>query len=161
MLDPRAIANFILDMGDQKGIALSNLSLNKIAYFLHGSYLAQFNEPLIDAKIEAWQYGPVIREIYQQFKQFADKPISGRAKSLNIETGEMEECKYLIDNDKKNKLATMLEAYLNLKPFKLVELSHVDGGPWDQAWHHDDRVNPGMEITNDSIKQYFQAQVRH
>jgi uncharacterized phage-associated protein len=161
MLDPRAIANFILDMGDQKGIALSNLSLNKIAYFLHGSYLAQFGEPLIDAKIEAWQYGPVIREIYQQFKKFADKPITGRAKSLNIDTGEMEECKYIFENNIRNKLATILDAYLNLKPFILVELSHVNGGPWDQAWNHNDRVNPGMEITDESIKQHFQAQVRH
>ena len=161
MFDPREIANFILDIGDQKGVAISNLSLNKIAYFLHGSYLAQFEEPLIDAKIEAWQYGPVFREIYQQFKVFADNPITDRAKSLNIETGEMDECKYLIDDDKKNKLATILDAYLNLKPFKLVELSHVEGGPWQQAWHHDDRVNPGMEITDDSIKIYFQSQVRH
>lgn len=161
MFDPRAIANLILDVGDERGIVVTNLALNKIAYFLHGSYLAMFDEPLIDAKIEAWQYGPVIREIYHQFKQFEDRPITGRAKSLNLETGELEVCKYLIDNDKKNKMATIIASYLEMKPYNLVELSHQHDGPWHNAWHHEDRVNPGMEITNDSIKHFFQAQVRH
>jgi uncharacterized phage-associated protein len=161
MFDPRVIANFILDIGDKESVGVSNLALNKIAYFLHGSYLAQFDEALIDAKIEAWQFGPVIREIYHQFKHYNDKAVTGRAQALNLETGEMEICSYLIDNDKKNKMETIVQSYLELKPYNLVELSHIHDGPWHKAWFHEDRVNPGMEITDESIKQYFKEQVRH
>ncbi len=162
MLDPRAVANFILDVGKENNIPISNLALNKIAYFLHGTHLALYNQPLIDAKIEAWEYGPVIREIYHEFKKYEKNPIEERATSINLATGEREVCEYSFgDADRERKLKTIVESYLQMKPFYLVKLSHVDDGPWHNAWFHEERVNPGMEITNDSIKSYFQKQVRH
>lgn len=128
MMDPRALANLVLDMPEERGAKVTNLSLNKIAYFLHGAFLAHFSKPLVDAKIEAWQFGPVFREIYHQFKSNDDKPISGRAKKLNPVTGEYENCEYELEQNEYEFLAQMAEPYLNMSAAHLVELSHVRGG---------------------------------
>ena len=160
-MDPRAIANLILDMADCRGVTVSNLALNKIVYFLHGIFLARFGRPLIDAKIEAWQYGPVFREIYHQFKKFGDKPINERATVLNAESGEFEVCSYNLEQNEYEFLQDIAESYLKMRPSMLVELSHVRDGPWHNAWFYDGIVNPGMEITNESIEKYFKQQVRH
>jgi uncharacterized phage-associated protein len=160
-MDPRAIANLILDMADCRGVTVSNLALNKIVYFLHGIFLARFGRPLIDAKIEAWQYGPVFREIYHQFKKFGDKPINERATVLNAESGEFEVCSYNLEQNEYEFLQDIADSYLKMRPSMLVELSHVRDGPWHNAWFYDGIVNPGMEITNESIEKYFKQQVRH
>ena len=34
-------------MADRAGFALTNMSLNKIAYFAHAWYMAQYSEPLL------------------------------------------------------------------------------------------------------------------
>jgi uncharacterized phage-associated protein len=160
--DPRAIANFILDVADEIARPASNLVLNKVAYFLHGDYLARTKQPLIDARIEAWNYGPVFREIYHEFKSYKDLPISGRARTINRVTGEKQICSYsdILASDL-GFLREIAASYLKLRPGALVELSHAHDGPWHEIWFHDGRVNPGMEISNDIIERHFAAQGRH
>ena len=61
-----AIANFFLE--NHKSI--SPMKLQKLVYFAHGWNLAISNNPLIKEPIEAWDYGPVISTIYNEFKLF-------------------------------------------------------------------------------------------
>lgn len=160
-MDPRALANFILDVADAEGIEVSNLALNKIAYFVHALYLVNIDCPLLDAKIEAWQYGPVFREIYHQFKSCENRPIKRRAEILNPDTGEFEICRYSLSKGDFEFLRSLAMPYIKMRPGALVELSHAPDSPWHKAWHYDGTANPGMEITNRSIKEYFSDQVRH
>lgn len=161
MIDPRALSNMVLDIADEAGIGVSNLALNKILYFVHALYLAETGCPLIAAKIEAWQYGPVFREVYHQFKKFDRSPIKGRAKVLNLETAEYEVADYQGEQIEYSKVRDIALPYIRMRPGALVDLSHAAGGPWHEAWYHDGEVNPGMEITNESIKSFFELQRRH
>lgn len=159
--NPKAIANLILEVANSLGTRASNLSVNKIAYFAHGSYLARYSKPLIDAKIEAWQFGPVFREIYHEFKKCGDGAINFFAKDLNVETGELEISKYILPDDEVEFLIDVITSYLRMKPGYLVEKSHLVDSPWYNAWHHEGRINPGMEISDEAILKYFSEQVRH
>lgn len=159
--NPKAIANLILHVGNTLGRKASNLSINKIAYFAHGSYLAKFGKPLIDAKIEAWEYGPVFREIYHEFKKCQDKPVSYFAKDYDPESDQFEEVKWTLTPEEEAFLKDIITGYLEMSAGYLVKLSHLEDGPWYDAWHHEGRVNPGMEISNDAILKYFSEQVRH
>jgi uncharacterized phage-associated protein len=158
--DPRSIANFVLDVADELGRPATNLSLNKIAYFLHGSYLARYGKPLVDAKIEAWEYGPVFREIYHEFKHCKNGAISGRAAKLNAGTGVKEICQWIFSAEEEEMLQDLAKSYLQMRAGTLVDLSHVHDGPWHEAWYHSGSVNPGMEISNASIERFFREQVR-
>ncbi len=42
----------------------SNLELHKILYIAHMIYLGDERYPLLEAKFEAWNYGPVIPYLY-------------------------------------------------------------------------------------------------
>lgn len=160
-MDPRALANLLLDIADDEGIAVTNLALNKVAYFVHALYMANYGNPLVDGKIEAWNYGPVFREIYHQFKTFDRSPIQGRAQVFDVDLEDYAPCKYTVEQSEYEFIRAIALPYLRMKPGQLVELSHTSGGPWHAAWYHDGEANPGMEITNDSIRSYFSDQVRH
>jgi uncharacterized phage-associated protein len=54
---------------------ITNLKLQKLLYYVQGFHLALFDAPLFPEAIEAWQYGPVVPEIYQQYKQYSRNPL--------------------------------------------------------------------------------------
>jgi uncharacterized phage-associated protein len=159
--DVRAIANFILEKGREAGRPVTNITINKIIFFLHAWYLAKTGKPLVSAKIEAWDYGPVFREIYWEFKSFENKPISKHAARRNPVTAEKEICPIELTEEDRDFLEPLLGKYLKISASKLIELSHVPGGPWDQVYNHDGESNPGMQISNDLIRDWFLGQTRH
>lgn len=159
--DVRSIANFVLDLAERKGVGVSNLSINKIVYFLHANYLAQFGRPLVSAKIEAWEYGPVFRELYREFKVFGDRPIEGRAYRIDPKTGVREQCNYELSVDDSIFLGRICEDYLAMSLKKLLDMSHVKGGPWDQVWNHSTLARPAMEISDDLIRAWHTGAARH
>jgi uncharacterized phage-associated protein len=159
--DVRAIANFVLDLAQERRVGVSNLSINKIVYFLHANYLVQFGRPLVTAKIEAWEYGPVFRELYREFKAFGDKAIEGRAFRISPESGLRELCVCNFDRDEVEFLRENTETYLGMSLGKLLDLAHLKGGPWDQVWNHDKEVNASMSISNEIIKTWHAKAARH
>ena len=161
MEDPRAIANFVLDIAEAGGASVTNLALNKIVYFLHGVFLAKNGKPLVSAKIEAWEFGPVFREIYHEFKCFKASGITSRASKKNYSTGEMTPFVSALSNMERDFVCHYATLYLKIEPGKLVDMSHVEDGPWYEAWYHDGTVNPGMQITDEAILKHFSKSVRH
>lgn len=155
--DVRAIANFILDQGEVDAVPISNLSLNKILYFLHGHYLATTGQPLVDEPFEAWEYGPVQREVYAQFRTFDDRPITSRAMAIDFTTGHKSVVSQAIDSAHLDLLISVSRFYSRMPAGKLVEISHSAGGPWDKTWNHDKVSNPGMLISNQLIRDYFRS----
>ncbi|MFZ4380718.1 MAG: Panacea domain-containing protein [Sandarakinorhabdus sp.] len=159
--DPRDLANLVLQVAAEVGATTSNLAMNKIVYFVHGSYLARFGEPLVDATIEAWQFGPVFRELYHSFKQFGDGPIRQMAARIDPTDGRKKAFVAELPNDRQQVVEQLIKNYLSIKPAMLVNMSHVEDGPWYDAWNYQGTVNPGMSISNEAIQQYFASQKRH
>ncbi|KQV38503.1 MULTISPECIES: type II toxin-antitoxin system antitoxin SocA domain-containing protein [unclassified Rhizobium] len=159
--DPRTIANIVLDIAESKGVKITNLSLNKILYFMHAWYLAKNQKPLIEAKIEAWDYGPVIREVYSEFKHLGANEINSRAYRFDVDKLKKVLCEDHISNSDLLFIGDQFSRYGHLSAGKLVSLSHEQGGPWDVAYNRSGRVNPGMEISNELIQTYFDQQTRH
>jgi uncharacterized phage-associated protein len=159
--DVRAVANYVLDLAEQHGRTVSNLSINKIVYFLHAYFLARFGRPLVTAKIEAWNYGPVFREIYREFKKFEDRPINGRAYRIRPETGTEELCKCDFSSEEQEFLERLSSEFVGFSASALVSMSHEKGGPWDQVWNHSSKVNASMHISDDLIKNWYAKAARH
>ncbi|HEU4773686.1 MAG TPA: type II toxin-antitoxin system antitoxin SocA domain-containing protein [Lysobacter sp.] len=153
--DGRAVANFVLDLCDSEGRPITNLSLQKIVFFCHAWSLAELGEPLIKHQFEAWQFGPVIQYLYRDFRGFDRKPITSRASKLDPETGRHVVVGYSFDVQTVEFLEKVVRFYSRLSAGTLVELSHVEGGPWHEVWNHDGKVNPGMRIDNDRIASYY------
>ncbi|WP_246788288.1 Panacea domain-containing protein [Agrobacterium sp. AGB01] len=161
MYDVRAIANFVLDVAEKDGRDVSNLHINKIVYFLHADFLVAFSRPLVSAKIEAWTYGPVFRELYREFKQWGDAPIGSRAKYLDPETGQKKNAQWHFSKEEEEFLSELVSKYTSMTPGALVAQSHVEGGPWDQTWNHETKTNASMKISDEAIKGWYERTVKH
>ncbi|NSZ31193.1 Panacea domain-containing protein [Agrobacterium tumefaciens] len=161
MYDVRAVANFVLDVADAEGRNVSNLHINKIVYFLHADFLVEFSRPLVSAKIEAWTHGPVFREIYREFKEFGNSSILGRARYLDPDTGRKKNAEWRFTREEEVFLRGLVKKYIAMTPGALVAQSHVEGGPWDQAWNHDTKTNASMKISDEAIKRWYERTVKH
>jgi uncharacterized phage-associated protein len=159
--DVREIANFVLDTADAAGVGVSNLSINKVVYFLHAYFLVRLERPLVTAKIEAWNYGPVFRELYREFKAFGDRPILSRASRIDPETGEREVCTYSFSIDERELLEKLAQKYVRFSAGNLVSMTHEAGGPWDQVWNHEKSANASMNISDEIIKHWYAKAARH
>jgi uncharacterized phage-associated protein len=159
--DVRSVANYVLDLAESDGQTVSNLSVNKIVFFLHALFLVQFGRPLVSAKIEAWEYGPVFRELYREFKSFGEKPILRKARRISPETGLSEPCTYEFRPEELDFLTGVARRYISLTAGTLVAISHEKGGPWDQVWNHDKAVNASMNISNEIIRDWYAKAARH
>jgi len=63
---------------------ITNLKLQKLLYYAQGFHLALFGKPLFRESLEAWQYGPVVPEIYRIYKQYGSSPLP-QPDDFNIE----------------------------------------------------------------------------
>jgi len=155
--DVRDIANFTLDYAESKGLPITNLSLQKLIYFLHGWFSAIYLQPLIKNKFEAWQYGPVQKVLYDQFRAFGNAKIKeNRAKYLNPLTGNLELRGYHIESDHADLISIILDQYLGRTASSLVTESHVEDGPWEYVWKQAEQsVYPGMKIPDELIVDHF------
>lgn len=54
---------------------ISHLKLQKLLYYAQGYCLARLERPLFDAPIEAWDHGPVVADIYRQYKAYGKKAL--------------------------------------------------------------------------------------
>jgi uncharacterized phage-associated protein len=159
--DVREIGNAILDIADQRGIALSNLSFNKIIYFAHAWYLAAESCSLVDSPFEAWRFGPVHPQIYQQMKRFGDKPINGRLTRIDVDTGRDVPFEVCLDQDIMAHVRTITEFYGFRSASWLVNASHEPGAPWDQIWSAaESEPDPGMIIPDAVTREYFAQKLR-
>ena len=160
MIDVRALANVILDKAEARAINVTNMALNKIAYFVHCDYLIERSRPLVGAKIEAWQHGPVFREIYHEFKRWGDDPIQSRATRIDPATGEVILAEADLNPDELHLIDELIDRYVRFTAAHLRAISHIEGGPWHRVWGHDGRTNPGMKISNDLIREFYSPGVR-
>ncbi len=137
------------------GVRVTNLSLQKIVYFCHVWSLVGLQKPLIRHKFEAWEYGPVLPYLYREFKAYDRSPIQGRATQLDPFTGRKRVVPYQFAADTESHLREVINFYARMRAGDLVEMSHVEGGPWHKVWNHKGHSNPGMQIENSSIAEFY------
>ena len=70
------IAQCFLYLDDtHEGDGISNLKLQKLVYYAQGFYSAMFDKPLFNNTISAWIHGPVVEDLYHDYKQYGSNPI--------------------------------------------------------------------------------------
>ena len=138
------IANFYVQLSKSiSDDSMDNLKINKMLYYAQGFSLAKLGKNLFDEDFQAWDYGPVIPEVYHAFK------CCGR-KSIDEPTDEFDEDE--LGNDEFNLLIDVFSAYGKYTGWALKEMTHIKGGPWEKVYE------PGKNrvISADSMRSYFE-----
>ncbi|MDP2765751.1 MAG: DUF4065 domain-containing protein, partial [Brevundimonas sp.] len=152
--DSRAIANEIVAIARGSGYSVTPLSLQKILYFCHGSFLLSRKRPLVSGYFEAWKNGPVHPVVYNAFNKFGSQPNEAAATALDFTSGEQRALPRVEDGEVCNHLASLVGFYATLPAGTLVEISHVRNGPWWQALNKTGKsAKFGVRITDDLIRE--------
>ena len=122
---------------------LSNLELQKMLYITHVVYFGRHKAVLLEDCFYAWDYGPVLPNVYKKLKIYGADPVGNIFKQYN-------------DLDKKALESQIIEeAYTNLKhltPAQLVALTHVKNGAWEQTY----TKCPYTKINDELILQEYE-----
>lgn len=154
--DSRAVANFLLDLAEERRLPLTQLSLYKIIYFSHGWYLSSFGKPLILQDFEAWKFGPVVKVLHDEFGKFRSKPITARARKLDIYTNQRIDVAANLTVADKKFIVSMFDGYHVHDAWKLSEMTHETGSPWDTLWNASEPTGRlGLRLRNSEIKAHF------
>lgn len=131
---------------------ITHLKLQKLLYYAQGISLGLYNRPLFKENIEAWQHGPVVREVYGQFSKF------GRN---NIEIEMNRDTEEIITKIEQNKevseiLNLTYDNFAIYTAWQLRQMTHEDNTPWDITQRE---KGLGKEIDNKLIEEYFKREI--
>lgn len=145
--DVRSIANWCIAQARRENVTVTNLWLNKIVYFIYEHALLTGKILLTSARLEAWDHGPVFREIYFNFPT---------KNNIYLEKFDVRLRSKVIAHDvfESSDMALFYDVWRRLghcSASRLRNLSHEAGSPWSKVWGYQGKVNPGMLIGLDVI----------
>lgn len=117
------VANYVLTYCTQKDKPISNLKLQKMLYFIWIDYFKETKLELFFNEIYAWQLGPVVPDVYYEYCSYAGTDIF-----ISIDSK-------ITDNDE-IVLNSIIEKYIDLTPYELVNKSHAQDKPWSVIYNH-------------------------
>lgn len=137
------VANFFIELAnDDPDEGMTNLRVNKLVYFAQGWSYARLGRPLFDDEIQAWDYGPVVPEVYNTFKACGRERIHAASGKFSAEIFTAEETELLLD---------VAREYGQYATSHLVSITHCQGSPWRESY----RKHFHAAIENENICQYF------
>lgn len=158
MYDARVIANEVLKAAWENGHDVTQIDLQKICYFLHGHHLIEHGQPMIASTFEAWDYGPVQRSLYNQFKKFGSQPITELATAFDPIRRKAKPLPAITTNSVRATIAAHLPKYLGIPSFELVDITHQPETPWSLTRSDaETSANIGLRITNNMIADHFEG----
>jgi uncharacterized phage-associated protein len=157
MYEARKICNYLLAHFDAVEFDLTNLRMNKLLFFIHAESLRLRPEGLIRNHFEAWQFGPVVRPVFDAFKIYGDSQITAPAQYLDYASGKRIPVPHddITDADAEI-IDREFKKYSHFSTGQLVSLSHEPGGPWDIVYsaHLADKTQ-SPRISNKLIRSHF------
>lgn len=121
--DARAVANEMIQKGIEDGNPLTPLQIIKLTYLCQAWMLGMFKKSMFFQDVEAWQYGPVIADVYHSVKKSGDRPVK---KPVRAQPADF-------DADAQHILDQVYKMYGGWTGFKLSQLTHMPGSPWYQT----------------------------
>ena len=143
-----SLANTIVQRGLVEQIEVTPMMLQKIVYFTYRDYLQEMDRPLFtDDKFETWDYGPVIRRIYDAFKKYEGKPIT----ELYSEKGRIKVIDFTDTPIFKRIFDNVWQQCKQEDGIYLSKRTHEKGSAWYKSFQRDDKYLSDEDIMNDHI----------
>lgn len=140
------VAKYFLNKANQEGDLITNLKMQKLLYYAQAWYLVNFNTPLFKEAIAPWQLGPVVEDVYHEFKKFKSGPIVYKTTGEESKIFTKKQLQYLDE---------FCDAFLKFSAHELVNMSHNET-PWKDAF-----ANSEIEISHNAMKQYYTQILRN
>ena len=141
--DARSVANEMLRIANNRGIALTNMQVQKLVYIAHGYSLAILHRQLFRQPVEAWRWGPVIEDLYRSLRRYGAGIVTDTIPILGRDS--------VTETDRKL-LEKVLDAYGRFSGPQLSTMTHKEGTPWHEVY----RPNlSGLIIPDPTIERHY------
>ena len=128
-------------MCEKSDWTVTNLELQKMLYLAQMVYMGDHDgEPLFIGRFEAWDYGPVLPEVYRYARVFGSTPI------LDVFFG----VRPIDDEERREFLNSAYDQLSTRTAGDLVNITHWSGGAWNKYYTPGDK---GIVIPNEAIFQ--------
>ena len=130
-----------------KGYEVTNLSLQKLLYYVKGLSMVILNRDIVEKKCEAWGYGPVFYDIYEKYKTLKSSVIPDYAITMNYDN--------LLLLEEIDLLDYVIDCFGVYNGITLMKLSHKER-PWIEARGGlPEFASSNSVISDESIYSYF------
>lgn len=121
-----AAANFFIDAASADfDDDMTNLKVNKMIYFVQGWSMVLFGDIFFSDAIEAWDHGPVVRNVYDTFKHYGNQ---------RIKEPSPEYSSNIFSSEQKRFLADVFLEYDRFTGAALRGMTHRPGTPWSEIY---------------------------
>lgn len=145
--DARSVANELIRRALDDGRPITPLQVQKLVYYCHAWMLGLYGQPLLKQRIEAWRYGPAVRDIYDSLRQYGRDPVT---QPIQHPDGSFDEREVDLINQ-------VWEKYGHLSGPELSNMTHRIGTPWHQVWDGRRRSWWGKSstVSNNLIREHY------
>ena len=117
------IVYFLIELSQERGI--TNLKLQKMLYCIQREAIRKLNRKAFKDRIEAWQYGPIIPNIYYEFANYGSSPIM----NLDINRNKIE------DFEIRNIIQEVFNQNIDRSVWDMVDETHIPGNAWERVFN--------------------------
>lgn len=124
MYTAKQVARYIINKRSVDRRPIGNLTLQNLLYLVWIEYHKRENTRLFNDRICAWQFGPVVPEVYYDYCAYGGMDIDRRYERDEIGIAEADMA--ILDES--------LAKYLNCSVSQLVSMTHEREKPWYQIY---------------------------
>lgn len=162
-----AVANAFLDFYRSEPTVppIDQMKLQKLLFYAHAWHLANYDQPLFEEDIEAWPWGPVIRDIYVQTKPFGRDTITAKMARLEPDETIGIRSKWVYpdveDDELKQFLKFVWDAHKNYTGVQLSNATHEPGEPWTLvSENYNGDLSGKPTIPNSLIRSVYKSKIQ-
>jgi uncharacterized phage-associated protein len=144
---PLAIANEFLRRRGSGGWP-AQMQLQKLTYIAHGWNLAINGKPLVSEPPQAWDNGPVFREIWNHVRDYGYRGPN----CTFVDPFTNAEIREDIDPSEKAVIDHVWSKYGSFSGIALSKMTHEPGTPWYKAYFEGGQ---NSSLSNDDIKRHY------
>lgn len=157
-----AVANWFLERSwrDPNSPACDQMKLYKLVFYAHGWFMGNCKSELFPEDVEAWPHGPVVRDLYVEFKDAGRDPIARLGKRMEITDGKIAMIQPRHDGSLDNFFESVWSTYGKYTGIQLSNMTHRPGEAWTvvaEQYNYDLSSKP--TITSEIIESVFERKV--
>lgn len=147
MVSALNVANNILKRGFLENIDITPMKLQKLTYLVYKKYYQDTNRVLFQDRFEVWKYGPVVRSIYDEFKEYKGNAIKQFHKESDGSVLIVNEASC----DFKNAIDAIWDKYKLYDGIPLSAMTHREGTAWYKAAKRGDMYLSDVDIKGEEV----------
>lgn len=131
--------------GDEAASDMTPMKLQKLLYYCQGYSLGLTGRPLFNDSIEGWHYGPVVRSVYKEYKDF-----KGQCLPLDLAP-----CMPKVDDYVAGIANIVMRDKGKYSATTLMNMTHREPA-WQEAWQTGQSYSfPDAPLSHETMKRYF------